>query len=274
MERLERSILNSVGGRDAFAERFGHLIRDAIDEVIDTSHSGRYTISELEQPEKTYLGTKIEIRLRGLLGVPKGSVLDLLVDGVEVDVKNTIGRGWMIPPEAINHPCLLTGLDEGKAVCRVGLIVIREGVLTAGKNRDQKRGISKSGRSGVRWLLREADYPRNLWQFLDQGTRDAITSPSSGTKRVAALFRMVQERPISRRVVEALAQQDDALKRLRKNGGARDPLSQEGIAILWGGKDRELIRRLGLPACKPDEFVSFRPSDPEIVASLRRAGKL
>ena len=47
----------------------------------------------------------------------KGKILDLDVDGIEVDVKNTIGKNWTIPNEAHNHPCLFISTDEKKAVC-------------------------------------------------------------------------------------------------------------------------------------------------------------
>jgi len=66
----------------------------------------------------------------------------------------------------------------------------------------------------------------------------------------------VQERPISRSHVLAIAPQKDAMKRLRKNGGARDSLASDGIAILSGQYDAALIERLGLPKCKKDEFIS------------------
>jgi len=96
----------------------------------------------------------------------------------------------------------------------------------------------------------------------------------SPTKRVAALCRLFQNQPISRSHILALGHQKDGMKRLRKNGGARDALSKEGIAVLWGKNDRDLINRFGLPKCSNDEFVSFRPTKPEDIAILRASGHI
>jgi hypothetical protein len=258
IKQLEAAILRHAGGLEKFSVDIPQLLRQAIDEVIDSARSKRFTLDELEKTEKTYIGTKIEILLRNHLGINKGKILDLAVDGIEVDIKNTIGSNWMIPSEAMEHPCILLKAQESTSRCSFGLIVIREEVLNHGKNKDGKRSISRAGLAQVHWLLRDVPYPTSFWQHLPAETRKTITAPRGGTDRLAALFREVQGRPISRLIVQALAQQDDYMKRIRKNGGARDVLSREGIAILWGQKDRELIRQLGLPPCAKDEFISFR----------------
>ncbi len=80
------------GGPAGFAAGLPPLFRRAVDEVIDAPRTNRFTIGELEKTEKTYLGTKVEILLRDFLKLPKGRILDLLIDGVEVDIKNTMQR--------------------------------------------------------------------------------------------------------------------------------------------------------------------------------------
>jgi hypothetical protein len=117
-------------------------------------------------------------------------------------------------------------------------------------------------------------YPENFWEKLDAETRREIITPRGGTERLANLFRRVQNRPISRLLVQAVAQQDDYMKRIRRNEGARDVLAPEGIAILWGQKDKLLIHKLGLPACGPGEFISFRPGTTEQIQLLRDAGHI
>ena len=97
-----------------------------MDEVIDAPRSKRFTIKEIEKTEKTYIGTKVEILVRNHLNIPKGKTLDLAIDGIEVDIKNTVGNNWMIPLEAIGHPCILIKLDEETAKCSFGIIVIRQ----------------------------------------------------------------------------------------------------------------------------------------------------
>ena len=271
IKQLEAAILRHAGGFEKFRVDIPQLLRRAIDEVIDSARSNRFTLIEIEKTEKTYIGTKIEILLRNHLGMKKGKVLDLSIDGIEVDIKNTIGSNWTIPIEAMGHPCILLKAQETTSRCSFGLIVIRDDILNAGRNRDGKRTVSKTGFAQVHWLLRDVPYPENFWEYLDSATRKEITSHRGGTTGVAALFRAVQGRPISRLIVQSVAQENDPMRRIRRNGGARDLLAPEGIAILWGQKDRELIRQLGLPNCGPDEFVSFKPEKPEDVAILRAA---
>jgi hypothetical protein len=271
MKQLEEAIYRHAGGVDCFRVNIPLLLRQAIDEVIDSARSNRFTLDETEKTEKTYIGTKVEILLRNYLKMEKGKILDLSIDGIEVDIKNTIASNWTIPAEAMGHPCILIQSEESKALCSFGIIVIRDEILNAGRNRDGKRTIAKMSFEHIHWLLRNEPYPENFWQHLDPELRREITAPRGGTDRLAVLFRRYQGRPISRRLVQGIAQQDDYMKRIRKNGGARDLLAPEGIAILWGKKDRDLIRQLGLPNCEPDEFISFKPVNPDDVAFLRAA---
>jgi hypothetical protein len=257
--RLEAAIYTSAGGRSKFEEDIPALLRQAIDEVIDPARSKRFTLDEIQPTEKTYLGTKIEILLRNALGLEFGAQMDLLIDGIEVDVKNTVGSSWTIPNEAVGHVCILISTNEARATCCFGLIVIRAEILNAGRNRDQKTTIKKAHLTNVHWLLKDAPYPPNFWLGLPPEHRRAIVSPVGGTDRVAMLFRLYQKRPISRKLIVALAQQDDPMKRLRKNGGARDQLAAEGICILSGQSksNRQLIVRMGLTPCKRDEFIAI-----------------
>lgn len=270
MDRVEAGLIKSAGSLEKFRVTVTGLLRRAVDEVIDSRRSGRYTIDELEKTEKTYLGTKIEILLRNALKLTKGQRLDLVVDGIEVDVKNTMKQRWTIPEEAVGHPCLLIRLNDPKAICWVGLLVVQAEYLTSGFNKDRKRAISTEGERAVRWIIREERYPSNFWEEHSQ-LRSAILNRTSGTERVAALFELVQRRPIHRDVIEALTQQKDYMKRVRKNGGARDLLRNKGIAILWGKKDRDLIKQFGLPACTADEFIAYRPVNEQESAALRTA---
>lgn len=92
-----------------------------------------------------------------------------------------------------------------------------------------------------------------------------------GTARLAALFEAIQMKPISRVIVQAIAQQDDYMKRVRRNGGARDVLAPRGVAILWGTGDKALIEVLELGPVGPDEFISYKPTDPEEITLLRKS---
>lgn len=272
IERLKRAIFKSTRGVANFDRQIPPLLRKAIDEVIDSSRTGRFTVDELEKTEKTYLGTKVEIFLRNWLRFPKGKVLDLLIDGTEVDVKNTMGNNWMIPIEAVGLPCLLVKTDEKLARFSIGLIVARPSNLRPGVNRDGKKGISSAGQQNIQWLLRDAQYPQNIWNNFSTEVRAKIMQAGSGTKRVDALFRYVQEKPISRSHVLAVAPQKDAMKRLRKNGGARDSLAKDGIALLSGNYDKDLISALKLAPCEKGEFISYTPKTERERSLLKKKG--
>jgi len=274
IRRIESAIIHAARGPDRFEREVPALLRQAIDEVIDSKRSGRFTLGELEKTELTYIGTKVEILLRNFLKLDRGDKLDLSIDGIEVDVKNTVRSQWTIPLEAMGHPCILIRAQEQTALCWFGLLVISEPYLNKGKNRDQKRTIAELGKKNIRWLLEAAPYPQNFWEQIRAEERNSIISPRGGTDRIAALFTTIQKQRISRNVVEALAQQKDYMKRIRRNGGARDILSPRGIAILWGKKDRSLIRELGLPFCTNSEFISFKPVEEDHVALLRNAGHI
>jgi len=254
--QVEKAIYRQSKGQKRFREQIPLLLRKAVDEVIDSPRSKRFTIDEIEKTEKTYLGTKVEILLRNFLQFPKGKILDLEIDGIEVDIKNTIGATWTIPGEAMGHVCILLQLNEEKALYSFGLVEITAQVLTSSPNRDQKLAISAEGKKSIRWLVHEGAYPENFWQRIKPEWREQIISEESKTARLAMLFRLVQRQPISRSLIEGIAQQKDPLKRLRFNGGARDILMREGIILLSGQQHREEIQRRCLPACKPDEFIS------------------
>jgi hypothetical protein len=132
---------------------FPKIVRGSIDFVLDTPFTGRTEFDELDSVEKGFIGLKIEHRLRHLLGVPKGKH-DLIIAGMDVDVKNTIGSSWMIGPEIYRHnaPCILTKVDDADRRCSLGLIVARKKYLGA-ENRDRKRSILSGAFGDIVWLL-------------------------------------------------------------------------------------------------------------------------
>lgn len=269
---LEQSLMAAVGGFDRFSERFRSFFRSAIDEVIDTGRTGRFFLSDLEKTEKTYLGTKFEILLRDWLQVPQGIVLDLCIGGQEVDVKSTTGgrSGWMIPPEAINQLCILLRVNEDRSTCAVGLARARPAYLRSGVNRDAKTSFSAAGVSNIWWMLHDFAYTPNFWTLISAELRTTIMSQKSGTARLAALFEQCLETPVSRVLIAGIAAQDDFMKRIRRNGGARDILAPRQIAILYSETDRDIMRQLGL-TFGSREFISFRPTRADHIALLKAA---
>lgn len=255
ISKVEQAILKAAGGREALISGLGSILRHAIDDVIDTPHTGRCQIEELEKTEKTYLGTRVEIRLRALLGFPKGK-LDLNIDGKDVDVKFTIGSNWMIPTEAVDQICLLIAADEKKGLCHLGLLKTKKAYLSASTNKDQKGSVSSIGFTNIRWITDNNPYPANFWRGIPQHQRDKIFAAKGGTNRLVTLFELIQQTPIHRSVVADVAQQKDYMKRLRGNGGAKDKLEKKGILLLGGKYSSAEIDRLGLPYCDSHSFIS------------------
>ncbi len=273
VQRIEDELTAQAGGLENLCRDLPLLIRQAIDEVVDAPRTGRAHARELEKTEKTYIGTKVEILVRNYFRLPKG-ILDLKIAGMDVDVKNTLGNTWMIPREAVDKPCILVASDEEKRTCFLGIMVAHLSNLTPGLNQDQKRSVCAAGFGNIHWLLANDPYPRSLWAEIGDERTRKIMRGKSGNERIGTLFREVQRRPIHRDIVQAVAQQKDYMKRLRKNGGARDTLAAEGIAILSGAYDKLLIAAMGLGTIGRDEFISVKPEPERDVSLLRRAGKL
>lgn len=262
---LAQDITRRAGGAAALAEKLPLMLRDCVDAVIQTPKTGRRSYDELEKTEKTYIGTRVEIDLRAMLRLPKGK-LDTRILGHDVDIKHTMGGNWMIPTEAVDQPCLLVAADEDRARCYLGLIVARPAYLTAGQNKDAKKSLSAEGFAHILWLICDVPCPPNFWRTVPPDAVERIFAGSTGNARIMALFREVQGRPITRDVIEATAQQQDFMRRLRADGGGgtRDRLAQEGILLLNGHYDGPQIAALGLPACAASEFISIRMDAPPL----------
>ena len=272
---LESELMKAVGGIGVFQEKLRSFFRSAIDEVIDTARTGIYFFNELEKTEKTYLGTKFEILLRDWLQVPKGIKLDLRIGGHEVDVKFTSAgkSGWMIPPEAIDQFCILLRVNEASAKCAFGLVRARQDYLRVSQNRDAKTSFSATGTANIWWLVSEFDYTPNFWTLINEPLRQRIMNAGKGKKRLAMLFEHCVGIPVSRVQVDAIAAQDDFMRRIRRGGGARDILAPKGIAILYSEIDRDLMLRLGLNFGYR-EFLSFKPKNIDQEIWLRNAGHI
>ena len=173
----------------------------------------------------------------------------------------------MIPTEAFGHPCLLVAADEDRARCHMGLFVAHLDSLTTGENKDAKKSISAHGFTQILWLLDNQPCPPNFWRTVAADAVERIFAGTTGNDRMMALFREVQRRPIARAVIEAVAQQQDFMRRIRGDAGrgTRDRLAAEGIVLLSGQYDAALIVALGLRPCSGSEFISCRPDAPGCV---------
>jgi Restriction endonuclease NaeI len=259
-----------AGGAGRIAQEVPVLLREVIDDVIQTPRTGRRSYDELEKTEKTYIGTRVEIMLRALLSLPRGR-LDAVVLGHDTDIKHTMGDNWMIPSEALGHVCILIAADEARARCYFGLFVARPEYLTGAGNRDGKKSLSAFGKAHVLWIFADHPYPPNFWRTIPAASVDRIVSGRTGNDRVMALFREVQGIPVTRETVEGVARQKDFMRRIRADNGrgTRDLLAAEGILLLSGKYDGPLIRALGLPT---GDFVAHTPASAHELALARAAG--
>jgi hypothetical protein len=235
-------------------------IRDAFDLLLDGQHTGRYRWDQLHKTEKTHAGTLIEIGIQRRLGLADGSTLDYSIAGVEVDCKfSHRSGGWMIPPEAEDRLLLLVQASDEDGTWSAGLIRASREYLREAGNRDLKRALNDTGRGAIEWLSVDTPLPENALLRLPERDVAAIFGWPKGQQRVNELFRRAVGRRINRTVVATVARQDDPMKRVRENGGARDQLRDEGIVIFGDyAAHQALAAALALPVPGPGEFVSAR----------------
>lgn len=263
--------LDPSGGRTA------RVLRDTIDQLYDGQRTGRYKWDQLYKTEKTHCGTLVEINLQREFNFEDGSTMDFHIAGVEVDCKYSQKLGsWMIPPEAQGHVCMLAWAED----CSVprwslGLLRMTPEYLRSSTNRDGKTSLNPAGREAILWLGNNAPLPPNVLLQMDQKIVADIMSIRSGTQRINELFRRSLGMIVSRSVVATVAQQDDYMKRVRGNGGARTALKPEGIVILGQYKSHAAVAAaLGLPVPSRGESISVRlsPAGPQTPHAAKISG--
>lgn len=259
--KIQHELLKISNGHSGFVAMMTALVRLAIDEVIDPGRSGRLRFSELEPTEKAYIGVRTEILFRNEFSLERGK-LDVVIAGEDVDIKNTTRGQWMIPTHSVGKLCLLikSEPEADPGTCSVGLAIAREEYLSDGANQDKKRTFKAGHVNKILWLFQDSSFPKNVLDGLTEEERRFILGPKTANERVANLFRSIQRVPIARHVVEAIARQTDAARRVRKGGGARDLTEPDELFILSGRQHRKWIEKLGIPKCTSAEFVSIRPT--------------
>lgn len=245
--------------------------RVEIDGVIRTPLTGRRSYAQLEKVERTYIGMLVEMMLRAELELPRGSKLDTHLCGHEVDIKHTMGTGWMIPGEAVGHPLILSAADEKTSLCYLGLVIARPEHLREGQNQDKKTSLRADAWENILWLYNAQPYPPNFWRSMSDEQANFIMEGKSGNERMKRLFRSVQGVPITREIVLDVARQKDATRRLRADGpgGTRNTLLAEGILLLSSTFDGPLMQTLGLP---DGDFVSYTPKTNSELEAARLMG--
>ncbi|MEU0249683.1 NaeI family type II restriction endonuclease [Streptomyces sp. NPDC006235] len=254
------AVRDRIARLDPAGRRFATVLRDTIDQLLNGEATGRYDWKTLFKTEKTHAGTLVEINLQREFEFDDGIEMDYRIAGVDVDCKYSQQfGGWMIPPEAIGHLCLLVWADDSKSLWSAGLLRIRREWLNGGNNRDLKLTIKAEHRNKILWLWDKAELPENVLLHMNPRDRQQVFSHKSGQARLNELFRLVQSRRIGRNVVRTVAQQKDYMKRVRGNGGARSALRKEGILIMGDYASHQAIAaKLEVPVPREGEFVSVR----------------
>lgn len=252
---------------DPTGDQVATVLRDTLDQLYDGQHTGRWNYDQLHKTEKTHMGTLVEINLHRRFGFGDGDATDYRIAGIEVDCKYSMTYGgWELPPEAIDHFCLLITANDATSSWAAGLIRVREEYLRERRNRDSKRQLSAAARSHIRQLwTRHGRLAENIFLYMDPRDRERIFNATArrgtqhGQAKTNEFFRTVQRRIIRRAEVATVAQQDDFMKRARGNGGARTALQAEGILVLGHQDNDPLVAgALGLPVPHKGEFVSAR----------------
>lgn len=248
---------------DPGGHRASKVFRDTFDQLYDGQHTGRFRWEQLFKTEKTHFGTLLEINLRREFDdvIDDGALLDYRVSGEDIDCKYSQSMGgWMLPPECFDHLLLVATADDGKGTWSLGVVRASEANRRAGHNRDGKTGLNSRGREQVAWLHRDARLLPNALLRLDDATLNAVLAPRSGQGRLNELLRRVTNTRIGRNTIATLAQQDDYMKRVRGNGGARTTLGAEGYLIPGGDYEahRRVAMALGVEVPGRGEVVSIR----------------
>lgn len=252
---------------DPNGSRMAAVFRRTFDQLYDGQHTGRYKLDQLFKTEKTHFGTLIEINLQRELKLEDGKILDFKIAGHEVDCKFSHGGGWMLPIESFDQIVLVTQADDQKSTWSAGLVRVTEENRRGSENRDRKTGLNTRGREDISWLFKAAPMPPNALLSLPESEVETIMGARSGQQRINELLRRATNMRLTRSIIATVAQQDDFMKRIRENGGARTALRPEGYLILGGDYDiqRVTAKELGCEVPEPGEVVSVKvvPATPE-----------
>lgn len=250
---------------DPAGERLGKVFRRTYDQLYDGQHTGRYSVDQLFKTEKTHFGTLIEINMQREFRIQDGEVLDYKIAGHEVDCKFSHTGKWMLPIESFDQLVMVTQADDQKSKWSVGIIRVTQENRRSSENRDRKTGLNAYGRSQISWLHKEVTMQPNALLQLPPDLVDEIMSQRSGQSRVNELLSRVTNTRLTRNIIATVAQQDDYMKRVRANGGARTALQPAGYLILSGDYSiqRSIAINLGAAVPIPGEIVSVRvvPAD-------------
>jgi hypothetical protein len=242
--------------QDPTGVRVGSAIRAAMDEALDGPNTGRYSLSQLDKYERTFLGHHIRRAFRRAFGLAAGEDRDFSVQGVDFDLHFSVRRGgWMIREDQLGKIVLLVYGSEDRGVYGAGLCRVADAVLAGKPNRDRKDMLRRQAlESDVIWLASEAPLRKGiLLRLPPEAVQSVFGKPTSG-QRIEELVRQSRGEIVEASAFATAAMQTDALKRVRD---ARQRLAAEGLLVLGGGDPTDQLRaqELGFRSLARDEYA-------------------
>lgn len=110
----------------------------------------RLPFAELKKDSKTMMGSKFQREFMDHFDLAVGGKLDANIEGLDVDVKFTSHKTWMIPPECLNQWALLARGDVDNQICSLELVFIDRIVLPS--SRDNRDGKFSLPQARLEWL--------------------------------------------------------------------------------------------------------------------------
>jgi hypothetical protein len=232
--------------------RIAGALRRGLDLLLDGQHTGRFAWIQLSKSEKAHASAVMDMEIQREFGFADGLVGIFAIGTEDASVVFSHSfDGWTVSDRGQNTIRLALWADDGLGRGGAGLIRLAVRSTEMTDERIDSRQIF--------WVHRDMPLPPNVLAQLSPPSQSRIFSQPSGQQRVNELFRVVTGQRITKSVVATVAQQEDYLKRVRYNGGARSHLRQEGIVILGDSPSHATVARtLEVAAPGPGEFVSLK----------------
>ncbi len=166
---------------DEGCDDFACVLRESLDEVLDSWRTGRWCYQQLRKAEKRAVGEKVAINLTHAYDISDGDELHWSIDGIEADCVFSVDfGGWEIPMHmhmhmhmylcddhgelsgTADHMALLVWMNDDDAQWAAGVVQVRDDLLgfttdDSGQPRRQygrnnRRRLNDDGISNVHWL--------------------------------------------------------------------------------------------------------------------------
>lgn len=241
--------------------RIAKALREAFDFLYAGSETGRFKWEQLSKVEKNQWWAIAKIHIHREFRFNDGDTLDFQIEGVEaacIIAKNE--DSLIFPTEALNQISqIFLATDDANPRWSFGIFEPSSTRLNPPDASKVDFVQNKTGHGPILWMHRNSPLPQNALPKLSKQTADRILSPRTSGERINELFRSSQRLIIRGADLATVAQQDDYMKRVRTNGGARSSLKPEGIIIL-GQYDSHarIATQLNLPRPGKGDFVSAR----------------